>query len=70
MQKNNFSFHRSRGLVWVCDLADSSKRLNDNATAAELETFLPRLHWLGMVIVEAAGGDLPEVDGRWFSRLV
>lgn len=66
MHQDKFSFQRSRGIVWVCDLADSSKHLNDDATAAELEEFLPRLHWLGMVVVEAAGGTFLKWTGDGF----
>src|ERR1044071_6324691 len=61
-----FEFERSRGIVWVCDLADSSKYLNDNQTADELETFLPRLYWIASVIVEAAGGKFIKWTGDGF----
>ena len=62
----DFSFKRSRGVVWVCDLSESSKHLNDNATANEIEEFLPRLHWLGRTVVEAAGGDFVKWTGDGF----
>lgn len=66
MHQDKFSFQRSRGIVWVCDLADSSKHLNEDTTAVELEEFLPRLHWLGMVVVEAAGGTFLKWTGDGF----
>ena len=66
MQPDKFSFRRSRGLVWVCDLAESSKYLNENSTANELENFLPRLHWLSRVVVEAAGGTFLKWTGDGF----
>lgn len=36
-----FEFNRSRGVIWVCDLAGSSKHLNDDQVADDLEEFLP-----------------------------
>jgi len=30
-ESSTFDFHRSKGIVWVCDLARSSSYLNDNA---------------------------------------
>lgn len=66
MHTDEFSFQRSRGIVWVCDLASSSKHLNDNATAAQFETFLPRLHWISKVLVEAAGGTFLKWTGDGF----
>jgi class 3 adenylate cyclase len=47
---------RARGVVWVCDVAGSTKYLNDDAYADALELFLPRLHEIGSLIVQAAGG--------------
>src|SRR5918911_1177387 len=69
-----FAFERSRGIIWVCDLADSSKYLNDNQTADDLETFLPRLYWIASMIVDAAGGKFIKWTGdgfiAWFEMLL
>jgi class 3 adenylate cyclase len=51
-----FTFQRSRGLVWVCDLANSTRALNDDASVDALEEFIPRLYWTSMQAVEAIGG--------------
>jgi class 3 adenylate cyclase len=61
-----FEFARSRGIVWVCDLASSSKYLNDNASADDLEAFLPRLHWTSSMAVGAAGGRFIKWTGDGF----
>jgi class 3 adenylate cyclase len=61
-----FEFERSRGIIWVCDLAASSKYLNDNQAADDLETFLPRLYWIATMIVDAAGGKFIKWTGDGF----
>jgi class 3 adenylate cyclase len=61
-----FEFARSRGVVWVCDLVNSSKFLNDDETVDDLEAFLPRLHWTASMIVDAAGGRLIKWTGDGF----
>lgn len=61
-----FDFERKRGIVWVCDLTGSSKYLNDNSSAEKLEAFLPRLHWISTIIVEAAGGHFIKWTGDGF----
>lgn len=66
LKSREFSFSRSRGIVWVCDLESSSKYLNDNACAAELEKFLPRLYLISASIVEAAGGKFIKWTGDGF----
>ena len=65
-QPEGFSFERSRGIVWVCDLANSSKYLNDNATAGDLEQFLPRLHWTAMIALQASHGTFLKWTGDGF----
>ncbi len=62
----NFNFSRSRGIVWVCDIAASSRHLNNDNTVSALETFIPRLHWAGAAIVEAAGGIFVKWTGDGF----
>lgn len=50
----------------MCDLANSSKYLNDNQTADELESFLPRLYWTALSIVDAANGKFIKWTGDGF----
>jgi hypothetical protein len=40
--------------------------LNSNATVDALETFLPRLHWLAITVVSAAGGEFIKWTGDGF----
>ncbi|MCH7737962.1 MAG: hypothetical protein IH872_11255 [Chloroflexi bacterium] len=62
----DFKFERSRGIVWVCDMASSSANLNDDSTVDALEEFIPRLYWLGLQIVESAGGIFVKWTGDGF----
>lgn len=57
---------RSRGIVWVCDLADSSSHLNDNKSVAEFEEFLQRFLYISLIMVEAAGGRFIKWTGDGF----
>jgi class 3 adenylate cyclase len=66
MPIDEFSFQRSRGVVWVCDLASSSKLLNSDTSAPILEDFLPRFHWISKATVEAAGGQFIKWTGDGF----
>ena len=66
MQEPNFSFDRGRGVVWVCDIENSSKFLNDNKSVQAIEDYLPRLHWLGRVAVSAAEGHFIKWTGDGF----
>jgi class 3 adenylate cyclase len=61
-----FRFERSRGIVWVGDIADSSKYLNDDQAVDALEDFLPRLHWTASTLVDAAGGEFIKWTGDGF----
>lgn len=61
-----FEFDRSRGVVWVCDLASSSKYLNDDHAVDALEQFLPRLHWTASSAVAAARGEFIKWTGDGF----
>lgn len=61
-----FSFERKRGIVWVCDLVGSTKLMNADATVADMEQFLPRLHWLSTRIVECAGAKFVKWTGDGF----
>jgi class 3 adenylate cyclase len=62
----DFSFARKRGVVWVCDIAGSSRYLNDDASAQDLEDFLPRLYRTAAIMVEAAGGEFIKWTGDGF----
>ena len=61
-----FAFERARGIVWVCDVAGSSSRLNSDVGVGETEAFLPRLYWISNLIVESAGGKLIKWTGDGF----
>jgi class 3 adenylate cyclase len=61
-----FEFHRSRGIVWVCDVAGSSSRLNSEDGVEDTETFLPRLYWTAALAVESAGGRFIKWTGDGF----
>lgn len=62
----NFQFTRSRGIVWVCDIANSSKYLNSNESADDLEEFLQRFYWTSAIVVEAAKGRFVKWTGDGF----
>lgn len=66
MKETSFTFERGRGLVWVCDVQESSKFLNDDKLAQAVEEYFPRLHWLGKVGVSAAGGHFLKWTGDGF----
>jgi class 3 adenylate cyclase len=61
-----FEFSRSRGVVWVCDVAGSSSRLNSENGVEDTETFLPRLYWTATLAVESAGGRFIKWTGDGF----
>jgi hypothetical protein len=62
----DFEFDRSRGIVWVCDVAGSSSRLNSESGVEDTEAFLPRLYWTAALAVEAAGGTFIKWTGDGF----
>lgn len=66
MLNNNFSFNRSRGIIWVCDVENSSNFLNNNETADFIEEYLPRLHWIARKIAESTGGKFIKWTGDGF----
>lgn len=66
MKETTFTFERGRGIVWVCDIQDSSKHLNKNESAQAIEEFFQRLHWLGKLAVSAAGGQFVKWTGDGF----
>jgi hypothetical protein len=61
-----FAFERARGLVWVRDVARSTRVLNDDASVDALEEFLPRLYWTALQAVDAAGGIFVKWTGDGF----
>jgi class 3 adenylate cyclase len=63
---SKFESRRARGIVWVCDIASSSKHLNNNQSAEALEIFLQRFLFLSMIFVEAAGGTFIKWTGDGF----
>jgi class 3 adenylate cyclase len=63
---DKFEGRRSRGIVWVCDIASSSKYLNDNESVTALETFLQRFLFLSLIFVEASGGVFVKWTGDGF----
>ena len=66
MKNSRFTFERGQGVVWVCDIENSSKYLNNNESVQDIETFLPRLHWMGKAAVSAAGGQFVKWTGDGF----
>jgi len=63
---SKFAGRRSRGVVWVCDIASSSKYLHSDDSAEALETFLQRFLFLSIIFVEAAGGTFIKWTGDGF----
>jgi class 3 adenylate cyclase len=63
---SKFAGRRSRGIVWVCDIASSSKYFNSNESAEALETFLQRFLFMSIIFVEAAGGRFIKWTGDGF----
>lgn len=61
-----FEFERSKGIIWVCDIAHSSKYLNDNETVDDIEEYLPRLYWTSSILIEAFGGKFIKWTGDGF----
>ena len=66
MEQPNFQFERARGIVWVCDIASSSKHLNDNSAISAIEAFIPRFHWISRIAVRASGGEFIKWTGDGF----
>ena len=61
---------RRSGIVWVCDIASSSKYLNNNQSAEALEIFLQRFLFLSTNLVEAVWGNIHKVGRGWLPCLV
>jgi class 3 adenylate cyclase len=54
-------FSRLRAVLWICDIAGSSSRLNDPKTVDATEEFLKRFFWISALLVKHSGG----VVGKW-----
>lgn len=61
-----FTFKRTKGIVWVCDLAKSSSYLNDNDSVDDIEEFIPRLYFVSKIIIESFGGKFLKWTGDGF----
>jgi class 3 adenylate cyclase len=65
--EDGFEFRRrAKGVVWVCDIVDSSKYLNDDEFVDNMEMYLPRVHWTAVTLVRAAGGEFIKWTGDGF----
>jgi class 3 adenylate cyclase len=61
-----FDRKRLRGIVWICDIANSSKYLNRNDAAEPTEEFLQRFLYLSLIAVEASKGEFIKWTGDGF----
>jgi class 3 adenylate cyclase len=61
-----FEFKRTKGIVWVCDLAKSSSYLNNNETVEDIESFIPRFYYISKIVVESFGGKYLKWTGDGF----
>jgi len=61
-----FDRKRLRGIVWVCDIAQSSKYLNRNDAAGPTEEFLQRFLYLSLIAVDASNGEFIKWTGDGF----
>lgn len=53
-------------MVWVCDIENSSKYLNNDESVSAMEQYLPRLNWLGRIVMNAAAGRFVKWTGDGF----
>lgn len=58
--------HRDRGVLWVCDISQSSSFINSDDLAEHIEAFLPRLHWISSLAIQAIHGELLQWTGDGF----
>jgi class 3 adenylate cyclase len=61
-----YKSRRTRGVVWVCDVAGSSRLLNKNASAQSTETFLERFLYFALVAVNTTDGIFIKWTGDGF----
>ena len=55
---SSLTVHRDRGVLWVCDISNSSSFINSDDLAEYIEAFLPRLHWVSSLAIQAIQGVL------------
>lgn len=63
---NKFEYERKKGIIWVCDVEQSSKYLNSNESANDIEEYLPRLYWTSYNIVKSFNGKFIKWTGDGF----
>lgn len=62
----SLSVGRDRGVIWVCDISKSSSYINSDDLAEAFEAFLPRLHWVSSLAIDALGGEFIQWTGDGF----
>ena len=63
---SSLTVHRDRGVLWVCDISSSSSFINSDDLAEHIEVFLPRLHWVSSLAIQAIHGELIQWTGDGF----
>ena len=63
---SSLTVHRDRGVLWVCDISSSSSFINSDDLAEHIEAFLPRLHWVSSLAIQAIHGELIQWTGDGF----
>ena len=63
---SSLTVHRERGVLWVCDISSSSSFINSDDLAEHIEAFLPRLHWVSSLAIQAIHGELIQWTGDGF----
>jgi hypothetical protein len=63
---SSLTVQRDRGIVWVCDISHSSGFINSDELAEHIEAFLPRLHWVSSLAIQAVHGELITWTGDGF----
>jgi class 3 adenylate cyclase len=54
---SSLTVQRGRGVIWVCDISHSSSFINSDELAEHIEAFLPRLHWVSSLAIQAVQGE-------------
>ncbi len=63
---SSLTVHRDRGVLWVCDISSSSSFINSDDLAEHIEAFLPRLHWVSSLAIQAIHGEFIQWTGDGF----
>jgi class 3 adenylate cyclase len=63
---SSLTVHRDRGVLWVCDISRSSSFINSDDLAEQIEVFLPRLHRVSSLAIQAVHGELIQWTGDGF----